>query len=45
MTGTFVAFEGGEGSGKTTQVRLLNKALDYDALTTRQMTVNREAAA
>jgi dTMP kinase len=36
MTGQFIVFEGGEGSGKTTQVRLLAAALNHDALVTRQ---------
>jgi dTMP kinase len=36
MTGTLVVFEGGEGAGKTTQIRRLGQALNHTALITRQ---------
>jgi len=37
--GLFISFEGGEGSGKTTQIKLLSKALEekgYGVITTRE---------
>jgi len=39
MTGTFITFEGGEGCGKTTQIKLLAQALSecgHDCITTRE---------
>ncbi|MGI5245065.1 dTMP kinase [Dactylosporangium sp. CA-139066] len=36
MTGILIAFEGGEGAGKSTQIKLLERALNHDVLVTRQ---------